>query len=275
MSSAAPAGNPARRVRSDGGGFTIRGEGLSSQAQFWPQPQYHGDVGVTGRALNDFVVTHGDRVRLSPLQGCAIVCKFCDVPYGSRYALKPIEGMVDGIRRALADPRQPARHVLISGGTPRPQDVPWLRDVYAAMLSTFSTIEIDIMMVPVPGLLDIDELHRLGVREFSINIELFSDDVARVLMPQKHRQGREAYLDFIERAASIMGAGRARSMLMVGLEPIEQTLLGVEAIIDRGGTPVLSPFRPDPSTPLASLPPPSAEVLEETFLRASEIADAP
>ena len=60
-------------------------------------------------------------------------------------------------------------------------------------------------------------------------------------------------------------------MLMVGLEPMETTLAGVQAIAERGGVPVLSPFRPDPVTPMRDLPPPSAQYLEETYLRASEV----
>jgi hypothetical protein len=58
---------------------------------------------------------------------------------------------------------------------------------------------------------------------------------------------------------------------MVGLEPIESTLEGVAAIARRGAVPVLSPFRPDPSTPLRNFPPPTADDLERVFLEATEI----
>lgn len=251
--------------------FVVRGGGLESEAWYWLQPAFHGATGGDGRPYNDFVVTHGDRVRLSPLHGCGMVCTFCDVPYGVRYALKSIDSMLAALTTALADPRQPARHMLISGGTPRPRDIEWLKSVYRAVLTRFPAVDIDIMMVPTGELLDVDELARLGVSELSINLELFSDEAARRLMPQKHRQGQSHYLRFIERAASILGQGRVRSMLMVGLEPIEQTLLGVQAIVDHGGVPVLSPFRPDPSTPLRESLPPAADDLEAAFLAATEI----
>lgn len=255
----------------DGGAFVVCGEGLASRAEYWRQPSFHGAAGRHGRPLNDFVVTHGDRARLSPIQGCGMVCTFCDVPYGDRYHTKPIDAMLEAVRRALNDPLQPARHLLISGGTPRTRDIEWLKEVYRAVLTTFPSIDIDVMMVPIPNLLDVDELHRLGVHQLSINIELFSDEIARRVMPQKHRQGRHTYLAFIETAVSILGPGRVRSMLMVGLESQDQTLAGVRAILERGGTPVLSPFRPDPATPLASSPPPDAESLEDTFLRARDL----
>ena len=62
-------------------------------------------------------------------------------------------------------------------------------------------------------------------------------------------------------------------MLMVGLESIEDTLAGVNAIAERGATPVLSPFRPDPKTPLRDYDPVGADQLEETYLRAREVAN--
>lgn len=252
--------------------LVVRGEEFECRADYWPQPEFHSAKGADGRALTDYVVTHGDRARLSPIHGCGMACTFCDVPYGVRYEKKQIVLMTEAIARAIADPLQPARHLLISGGTPRQADIDWLREVYRAVLTAFPSLEVDIMMVPTKGLLDVDELRDLGVRQLSINLELFSDDAARRYMPQKYRQGRSYYLEFIEQAASKLGPGRVRSMLMVGLEPLDQTLLGVQAILDHGGVPVLSPFRPDPSTPLRAMVPPSADLLEEAFLRSSQIA---
>ncbi|MES1170271.1 MAG: hypothetical protein ABUL47_06255, partial [Leifsonia sp.] len=109
--------------------------------------------------------------------------------------------------------------------------------------------------------------------------------VAAQIMRHKHRQGRQYYLDFLESAAEVLGPGRVRSMLMVGLEPMESTLAGVHALLERGCVPVLSPFIPDPVTPMAKAPfelltgtnimsnrPPTADYSLEVFLRASDMA---
>ena len=61
-------------------------------------------------------------------------------------------------------------------------------------------------------------------------------------------------------------------MLMVGLEEAETTLAAVAELAKIGCVPVLSPFRPDPITDLASMPPPSAEEMARIFLEAREIA---
>lgn len=258
----------------DDHGCTLKGEGLSSGADVWLPPAYHGDLAPWGRPWNDFVFTHGDRARLAPIGGCAMACKFCNLPYEDPYVTKPIDQLVEAVRMAVADPVQPARHLLISGGTPRPDDIGYLRDVYRQLLEAFPDLEVDIMMAPVDGLLDLAELHGLGLHQLSINIEVFDVETARILMPHKYRQGLHHYLSYIERAAGIFGPGRVRSMLMVGLEDEDRTLTGVRAILDAGGVPVLSPFRPDPATPLRGRTPPDAATLARVHCAAHELAAA-
>ena len=60
---------------------------------------------------------------------------------------------------------------------------------------------------------------------------------------------------------------------MVGLEPMGDTLKGVEALAQRGCDPVLSPFRPSPITSLRDKFPPTAEFLAETYERAREVVE--
>lgn len=253
-------------------GFVMGNADRSSRAGVWLPPSYHGRVDIEDRSINDFVFSHGDRVRLSPMRGCAMRCKFCNVPYEDPYDTKPLPSMIRAVRLALEDPLQPAHHVLISGGTPRVRDVPFLRSVYETVLAEFSGVDIDIMMVPLDDLLDVRRLKELGLHELSINIELMSDEAGAELMPQKHRYGNGHYLRQIAEAAEVLGAGRVRSMVMVGLEPPQETLNGVEAILRAGGVPVLSPFRPDPATPLRDRVPASSAELEQIFTAATELA---
>ena len=177
------------------------------------------------------------------------------------------------IQTAIDDPIQPARHLLISGGTPKPKDAEQLGQLYLDVIAAVPDLPVDIMNVPIRGLFDWDALDQAGsFREVSINLEIFDRDIAHVIMPQKYNRGRPFYLDEIETAAEALGAGRVRSMLLVGLEPLSSTLDGVRAIIERGGTPVLSPFRPDPGTPLSDTRPPTTDELLEAFLRAEDVA---
>jgi hypothetical protein len=255
-------------------GFVVGDGARSSRASVWLPPAYQGRAEVAGRSINDFVFSHGDRVRLSPMRGCSMKCKFCNVPYADPYETKPAESMIPALRVALADPLQPAHHVLISGGTPGRRDVPYLRTVYETVLTALPDVDVDIMMVPVEELLDVKRLKALGLHELSINIELVNDRLARELMPQKWRGGVDRYLRFISDASAVLGPGRVRSMMMVGLEPPGDTLRGVEAILRAGGVPVLSPFRPDPATPLRDRRPLDASDFAWLHERAAEMAAA-
>lgn len=254
------------------GRLVIEGRGLASSVGFWLPPAYHGTVNAAGEEYNSYAFTHGDRVRISPIEGCAIACQFCNLPYDFKYRRKRVEGLIDSVERAISDEMQPAGHVLISGGTPRVEDYEYLQESYEAVITGFPGLPVDIMMVPFPGLLDVEWLNQIGVNELSINLEIFDVALSRRIMRRKSEMTPQYYLEFIEKAATVLGSGRVRSMLLVGIESQESTLAGVEAIARHGGVPVLSPFRPDPGTPMEKAPPPTAEELADTYLRARDIA---
>jgi len=265
---------PPFTLTSEGDRLALRGGNRSVAAEFWLTPRYHDEVNDRGDPHVIYAFTHTDRVRISPIAGCAYTCKFCDLPYEFRYRRKDVQGLVDAVEAARTDPIQPANHVLISGGTPRPEDFEYMRDVYEAVITRFSSMPVDIMMVPIPEVVDVPWLADLGVNELSINLEIYNDEIARKLMPRKSRLGRDGLLRFGESAAAVLGENRVRSMLLVGLEPMEDTLAGVRALVDAGCVPVLSPFRPDPITPLRDHQPAVADELRETYQRALAICRA-
>ncbi|MFH1376737.1 MAG: radical SAM protein [Candidatus Woesearchaeota archaeon] len=254
-------------------GFFVDSDGIQFKTIPVPVPAYHKEKAPSGDPYIYLAITHTDRVRISPIGGCAIACHFCDMSYTSKYRKKDIEDLVDSVRVALEDPIQEAHHVLISGGTPKPKDYEYEREVYRAVASVFPEIDVDVMMVPMPGLLDAQELKEIGIHGLSINLELYNQDMAKKIMKGKWKASRQMYLDFIEDSIPIFGVGNVRSLLMVGIEPLEDTLRGVEALAERGCDPVLSPFRPDQSTPMMSEKPPSVNFLIETYERAREIVE--
>ena len=236
-------------------------------------PAYHDGNADSGEPYRNLAITHTDRVRISPIEGCAIQCEFCDLPYDSRYRRKDVGDLLESVGVALADKVQPAKHVLISGGTPKKADYRYQNEVYERVARAFHGIDVDIMMVPMPGLLDAQRLHDQGINGLSINLELWNEDLRKRYMHGKGALDREMYLGFIENAVKIFGEGKVRSLLMVGIEPMADTLKGVEALAQRSCDPVLSPFRPDPVTPLRNESPPSVEFLVETYQRARDIVE--
>lgn len=266
--------DPRFALRLDEDGLCVAGASEDVRARFWLPPLYHGEASTAAEPFTSFAFTHADRVRVSPIEGCSMTCKFCNLPYEFRYTTKRIEGVVEAMQAAATDPVQPASHVLISGGTPREADYGYVRDVYEAVITGFPELPVDIMMVPIAEVMDVAWLDHLGVNELSINIEVFDRELAPIIMRRKAAQGLDLYLSFMASAAEQLGPRRVRSMVLVGLEELDQTLAAVTAIAERGCVPVLSPFRPDPKTPLRDQVPPTADFLRTAFIRSQEIARA-
>ncbi|WP_170294878.1 radical SAM protein [Roseospira navarrensis] len=253
--------------------FVLRDGGACVPVRPLPLPGYIGARDSQGRPVDAVVMSHADRARFSPVQGCAFRCQFCDA-YTDDYVFHPLERLLEAAGIALADPVLPVRHVLVSGGTPARPDVPALTAVCAALAEALP-LPVDVMYTPreatdgiVSGLAD------AGVHGLSINLELYGEAAQRRIAPQKAAIGRAVFGHHIEEAASrFPGSGRVRSLLIVGLEPLQETLAGVRWLCERGCQPVLSPFRPSPGTPLANAPPPPLALLRAAWEATAEIAD--
>lgn len=228
-------------------------------------------------------VTHTDRVRISPIEGCAWRCTFCDLPYKFRYQKKPEEELLKVIELAKDDEFTPARHVLISGGTPKDEDEAWMDSLYEYICAE-SPLPVDIMMPARSGKNYPRWLGSIGMNQLSVNIEVFDRERARRITPFKARtvgetalKGIDHYLDYIEGAAEHLGVGRVQSLIVFGeaIESEESTLAGVQALAERGAIPVLSPYRPDASTPLGKKdsPPASYEETKRVYEASLEICD--
>jgi len=260
------------------GGFVVTHADEEFEATVIPVPAYHSQTYVdNGKEYlyTNLGVTHTDRVRVSPVEGCGMVCKFCNIPYELRYRKKPQDELLRVIELAKDDEQAPARHVLISGGTPKIKDEPWEDDTYEFIIAE-SPLPVDIMMTPREDPSYLRRLGAAGVNTLSVNIEVFDPARAKHLIPTKNRRfGPQGYLDYVERAVNELGVGRVQSLILFGqaIEPIESTLQGVQALVDRGVIPVLSPFRPDPRTPMENDPPSTEEEMRVVYERTREICD--
>ena len=247
-----------------------------------PLPGYLKQLDEKGRPVADVAMSHGDRIRLSPIEGCAFDCSFCDM--AGRYIARSAEQILAALDVALADKALPARHVLISGGSPgwasREQD--YFRDVCVAIIRHARSLQVcrdapltvDIMMsARKDGPEFVDQMVEEGVNGFSFNVEVFSDDAASAYLRRKHMSARPLVGAMIERAVEAFGwgSGRVRSLIIPGLEALEETLEGVEWLASMGCDPVLSPFRPARGTSLAAARPTEPMLLGQVLDRSREI----
>lgn len=211
------------------------------------------------RPMSTYGVTHTDRCRVSPIAGCSWKCQFCNIPFELDYRKKHVDDLLEVITAAKHDPRVPAWHVLVSGGTPHGgrgrNDEEWLDSLFAE-LAERSALPVEIMMAPRRDDRHPERLRRAGVNALSINLEMSDPARASVIVPQKARYGRTRLLRYIERAIESFGVGSVQSLVVFGsaIESSDSTLEGVRDLVARGCIPVLSPFRAHPATPMGHLP---------------------
>ncbi len=242
--------------------------------QIIPLPSYIHEKTKNGFLYKKFVMIHADRIRVSPIIGCAFKCKYCDIHY-SKYQKIPINILLQGIDMALNDKNIKSRHLLISGGTPFEKDKKYLDDTYFKILDFCNkkNIPVDIMLAPRKEKNFLKKLKEKGVHGLAVNLEIYNIDIAKKINPQKAAISRDFYFKFIKEAVKIFGKGRVRSLLIVGLEPLSETLAGVEKLAKLGCDVVLSPFIPYEETTLADYKAPNEQDLEIIYLKSSKIVN--
>jgi hypothetical protein len=144
-----------------------------------------------------------------------------------------------------------------------------------AQVAANCPVPLDVMMAAIPERVEaVDQLVDAGISGFSLNIELYSAEAGRVHIRAKQRFSRPGFDAFATRSVERLGRGGAvRSLILIGLEPIEQTIAGVTHLARLGVDPVLSPFRPSQGTKLVTHAPPSTSELEEVLGRSREIVE--
>lgn len=262
--------------------FLKKGELLICKVDIIQPPEFalkEAKIG-SGELVTDFINIHGDRARIQPIEGCANVCKFCDLNR-KFYKLQSLDDLDEAFQYALNNVC--FRHVLISGGTPfnRDEDYEYLNNVYKYFgLKYGDEFPIDVMLVPRG--LDVNSNNTNGYAKFlrklkewkitglSVNLELNNDDYRLKYIPQKHSLGKENYFEFIKMAIEIFGRENVRSCIVVGLESVQDSLTAVEDLCKIGCMPVLCPYIPSDEIDVSK---PNPKFMKEVLLGALEIAD--
>lgn len=266
------------------GYFHIARDGNVYKAEVYSPPDYALDNRIeSNEAIRNFVMTHTDRIRLHPILGCVNTCGFCNRPKQMTKTY-PIELLDKGFQIAREDQRLRPKHTLISSVAPENtlEAYEYLNKIIKYFPEKYPDMEFDLMTAPrsihpleAPTQLDYEDflvfLKDAGIAALSVNLELYNADIRRELIPEKDRIGLMAYLKFIERAVKIFGEYNVRSMMVAGLEPIEDALKGMDEISKRGAVPEISPLVPMGSHTLSLREKPTPDFLEELLIKTDNI----
>ncbi len=243
-----------------------------------PIPDFAGRIVSTGTQMLDIGQMFNERLSIEIFYGCVNTwanekaCHFCELGAERKPGFVDLNDTQELVAHCRDNPKINMRHILLGGGTP-PDRLLHLYVDAAKRVRQETNIPLYVMMAPPLDLGLLDQLLDAGVDEVGFNIEVIDRELARRIMPAKGAIPLERYLETMEYAKKLWPKmGAIRSILIVGLEPLSNTLHGVRELCALGVMPILSPFRPVPGTPLANHPTPTAEVLFQSWKAAQEIA---
>lgn len=229
---------------------------------------------TSGTQIKDICILATDRVRIQhstncQFRRCGVGCEFCEVEnHEFSFKMQDIKEAID----QYINSEYEFRHFLIGGRTDAPQkEADEILEI-ASYINHFGDWPIYVMCVPPREKSVLRRFYETHVTELALNLEIWDRAIARKWMPGKGAIPKEKYLEMLEYATTLWGKkGAVRSSFIVGLEPEESLMEGIEAVCRCGVAPILSVFRPIPGTKGENVAPPMNEELLAIYTKAQNI----
>lgn len=262
-------------VEWSGSNYVLYYEGTPlSDISFATEDPYKNRKASSGTTYRHAVFLATDRLRVHHELHCCFKengsgCLFCNVKMKSGdFSLDDVCEIIDFYLKNV-----PFRHFLIGGGSGTTKEEPQNILKIARHIRSRSNRPIYAMCLPPKDLNVLSEFHDAGIDEVGFNLELFDRAIAAKLMPAKGAIPISTYEHAYQKAVSLWGKnGAVRSLLVLGLEPIESFYSGVEWLCQQGVMPIVSIFRPMDSIVLKDALPPDNQELKNIFNKATSIA---
>jgi hypothetical protein len=219
-------------------------------------PRFYGRRTASDRPMWQVATVQGAYLLVSPASACGFStrgapCPFCREgarPPGELERAATIADVVEVVRAAFEEGA--AEFVLFNSSVYDAEDggIGFLTPYIEAVRKHFDTF-VAVQVHPPRTNAWIDRTYAMGVDALSYNLELFDPEVlGRHCIGRVRYIGRERYLDALAHAASIFPAGTVWTDLVLGLEPADATVAGIDALAASGVVPVLAVHHPGPDT---------------------------
>jgi hypothetical protein len=259
-------------LRVEGDDFVVVGEGQRWEVRVVPPPRFYQLTTRSGLPMWQVGRASGGYLAINPAVGCAFVsrgatCHFCDLATRApeRAAVIPVADVVETVRAAFAEGA--VEFIYLHMGYLEGDDagVEFIEPYVQAIKRHFDTL-VALQLQPPRQNQWIDRTYAMGVDALSYSVEIHDAELlARHCVGRARRVGRQRYYDALAHAAGVFPNGTVWSDLIVGLEPPESTIAGIEALVGLGVLPVLSLFRPLDDGPLRNHPLPKASEVAPIF----------
>ncbi len=239
-------------------------------------PRYYHRTTRAGARMGSFSSLHDKLLILHPLMGCGFfaepgqACQYCQYDSMLNAVIPPLRDpleLVEVVRAALSE-REVDTVYLYNGHVPGDQaGLDRLVSLIALLRRHLGHRQIALETVAPRDTSMIDDLYAAGLDVLICNLELFDGEQFSTVCPGKQAEGgQEAIWRALGHAVSVFREGAVVSHLILGLESVESTISGMNALVEHGVVPLLIPFRPLPGTPLEHTALPDMDAAETAFL---------
>lgn len=252
--------------------FCLKWNGETCEVRIVPPPAYYGMKTSSGMPMWKIGSSYGPYIAINPAARCGFSdhgspCRFCDASNQGvdRSAPIPVDDVVDTVRAAFADGA--IEFVYFHMGYIDGEDagVQFIEPYVRAVKRHFDTL-VAVQLQPPRDNRWIDYIYAIGVDAISYSVQIHDAQILeKICAGRTQHVGRRRYYDALAHAAAIFPNGTVWSDLIIGLEPLESSVAGIDALVAIGVLPVLSVFRPLDDTELRDHPMPTAEEVAPVF----------
>ncbi len=264
------------QLHEDDGGFRLSCAGEEQSIELIETPSFYSKTTRSGARMGSFASLHDKLLILNPLLGCGffaergLACQYCQYDSMLNEIEPPMRDSLDLVEvvRAALEEREVDTVYLYNGYAPG-DDVGLARmvPIIELLRRHLGHRQIALETVAPSELSVIDELYAAGLDIFVCNLELHDENRFAEVCPGKEKHGgQNAIWKVLAHAVKVFRDGAVVSHLIPGLEPLDSTVRGMEALIDQRVVPLLVPFRPLPGTALESRDLPSLDDVEQALL---------
>jgi len=234
-------------LRRENGQFRLEVGGDESVPVEWTAPlNAYQRKTSSGVLVSDILTVHGDYVAVHPSHPCrfgasGLSCRYCGSskelsehpPFTPRDLVEAIQLVMEEKRCDIV--------TLSSGHAGTPDGGVELLEPWVAEIRKHLNVLIALDLEPPESNEWIDQAYAIGVDALYYDSDFFNPNEQAPEDFQKHKARQ---LEALSYAVHIFPRGAVLSHLVVGLEPIEETVRSIDLLLDRMVVPVLAYFPP-------------------------------
>jgi len=260
-----------------------KNEDFICEVNWMDRPEYYNKKTTTGKEMVKIGQLGGEDCLFFCFQNyCSNFkdnnqCSFCNlVPTSQTYnsVVRKKEAKEIGEVTAAAFNEGQAKHINMTGGCYiSGKELEVVSNILSEMRNQTGLEKIPGLVAPAPAKGDdIQGYYETGIETLSFNMEIWDSGYYKAICPGKSSSTtHDEFISSIKQAIDIFEEGNVYVAMVMGLEPKETFLKGIEFLSSLGANIIPFVWTPNPGSKLEGHRAPSANWYKETILEASDI----